>query len=835
MSPAADSAGGEATASTPRPEPAKTTGTESNRANGPLIVNGAHERTRSSTSTSPRGLQQHGAEEVAGHEGRGGKPGLTAVHSSRYSDPGVFSGAGLSNSASGLETNGTYTQRGPDGVANNGSDSSHTVQGEESPGGLFQEPYHGHSHYHSNSHAHVHPNSNPHPRPPPGFERSGIVFGIHEDSPPPSGNHSPVHHSGPPDFYYFQPAPPPPPPPPHMQMPHPYPFFPGYPAYGSYPNPFCAPHEELGMMAPSHQPEYPGYNMPHYYANPMYGAPYQPYHAPGDYTPYGSGDSPANYENEFWSGDNDNSTEPCTPDSVPSDKDNQCADGEGEHVEPADNTGGNEPSQEGEAEESADWDSRIVPPVQDTSSMPRNDPVTTNGEVTVPEKAPAAPKNTATLDKKNDDDDELEPASAYLLRAFKSGEFADYQLHLESPLSRFYAMTFLAHGLVIARSPCLYSRMQFIERAGEQKILTITTGNSFLQPKAFEIAVQNLYGLPLVKESQLASQVFLTLGHESGGGIRDSGGKVASCYNARMDFALCYAASGAFLANSSIVRRGIQLAVSAINWETVETALRFGLAASSFTLACADDVQQQEAFNRGFSENDSVGSSASEHGDAARVANSWETSYFVANTLNQGLVEAHAPEVLRKALEFMAESTPSDFELYSDAQPTVMPGRVPDIFGRATSRISSVVKFGELGTASDDKPAADVLSRETTVASAIMISLPFKNLRKLFKSMRSRGRLTQKLVEDVVAERERRRVRALRAFNSRGSGGGGGNNSDGDGSDSGRLPDPLGWAEVAGVMPSDGRSSSRMPIIHRSWQGSYTSPLTFGPEKSGGV
>lgn len=746
-----------------------------------------------------RGLRGTKDEEVS-------KLGLTAARTFRYSDPGFFSALGLSNSASDLlEGNGSYGQRARGGADNDGSDTSCTLQAESSPETQFREPYHSR-------------NDNPsHPR----FERNGIVFGDHAGSGPSSGSDSPVRHSVPPDYYHAHP--------PHaMQMAHPYPFVPAYPAYSAYPHPLYAPSEDPGMMPPGYAPEN-AYYMPHYYPNPMYGVPYQPYPVPGDYTPYGgSGDSPVNYENEVWS--RDHSTELCTPDTVHSDKGNSCPEN-GEHVASADNVGRKEASQ---AEEGADRDSGIAPTVQGSSPMPQNDPLyepgtTTNG-TTVLDNAPAMPRNATLGDGDGDDRDDLEPTSTYLLRAFKSGEFADYQLLLESPVARFYAMSFLAHGLIIARSPCLYSRMQYIERVGEQKLLTITTGNSFVQPKAFEIAVQNLYGLPLVSESQLACQIFLTLGYETGGVGRDCGGKVASCYNARMDFALCYAASGAFMANNSIVRRGIQLAVSSINWETVETALRFGLAANSFILACAGGVQQPETFNHDSSESDSVDSHASERGGgAARGGDSSRAaSYFVANTLNQGLVEASAPEVLRKALEFVAENFPSEFELHQDAQPTVIPGRVPDISGHASSScISSIVKFGEFA-GPGDKPA-DSLSRETTVASAIMLSLPFKDLRKLFKFTRTRGYLSQKLVQDVVAERERRRVRALRVFNSRG--GGGGNSGDGSDGD-GPLPDPLGWAESVG-MPSDGRSCGKASIT-RSWQGSYTSPLTFGPEKSRG-
>jgi hypothetical protein len=328
------------------------------------------------------------------------------------------------------------------------------------------------------------------------------------------------------------------------------------------------------------------------------------------------------------------------------------------------------------------------------------------------------------------------------------------------------------------------------------------TGNSFVYPRAFDIALQNLYGLALVTDRQLASEDFLTLGYERTPAAGEI--PVSSGYAARMDFALCYAASGAFLVNCDILRAGMDLAEHALHWENLETAFRFGLAPGSFAIVSHDSVLPSPTRLNGSENNDN-----SEHDDGMPNKSAPSYSYHSAYTLNHEFDEIWAPKMLQSALEFVVDNFPPDFELDTEAQPTVMPDRFPEVVGMTHAYISTL-KFGKF--------SASAHSRESTLLSAIMLSLPFKCLRKLFTHMRSKRRLPQKIAEDVVAERERRRARALRVFKAeRGEAA----------CDDALLPEALGWEES--VQVSDGTSYGPITLV-TTWRGSTTRPLVFGPE-----
>ena len=402
---------------------------------------------------------------------------------------------------------------------------------------------------------------------------------------------------------------------------------------------------------------------------------------------------------------------------------------------------------------------------------------------------PADLSNTESEPEHDDND----PVTTHLLRIFKSGDFADYHLLLESTACRFYPAAHLVHGLLLSRSHSMAGRMRLIETYGCQKQLRANAGSSFFQPKAFEVALMNMYNLPLVDRVLLGSQSFLSLGFECN--PRNFGENFPSTPIARMDFALCYAASGAFLGDKGILRRGIQLATDEINWETIETAFRFGMDAASFAITCPDDVEPDTRVSR----DGSIDSSPSDTPTPNR-------SYISPFTFNQELVDVWGPMILHKALEFVAGNLPTDLEFDPGAQPTLMQDRFPEISGLSSTQIPSL-KFGDFSR----------YSRETTTASAVLASLPFNHLRKLIKFMRSKGRLTPSLAETIIAERERRRTRAVRAYTSN------------PGYTDHPFPHSLGWEE--GVQVIDGDLSVKVSLV-KTWKGSHTSPMDIGPDSS---
>jgi len=95
--------------------------------------------------------------------------------------------------------------------------------------------------------------------------------------------------------------------------------------------------------------------------------------------------------------------------------------------------------------------------------------------------------------------------------------------------------------------------------------INVIAGEYFRLARAFEAAIQNLYG-----ERQLKRLALQALGYGNEAvQLESSRNKEAT-----INFALCYAVSGAFLCHRGIVRTG--MAIEPIDWDTVKLALHFG-------------------------------------------------------------------------------------------------------------------------------------------------------------------------------------------------------------------------------------------------------------------
>ena len=629
------------------------------------------------------------------------------------------------------------------------------------------------------------------------FARHGFYFGNHQDSQGSTPSHTPGYHPG---FPLHQPYPryPRTPAGPYGQSYHP---APGYLGYPPHPSPFHAPRAVPGSISPGDPREQPTpyvpsrYGPPDYY--PVYGLPLHNHPMSRDSTSYSSRDARAQAEDDHepWHG---NPPRAYTPDTAPSDTKAPRAGSEGHQ--------GREEGLELTVENAVVNGERMkkyaeTVEASDSGASVRSDgsKIATHVEKTGHEEAPVTPTN---VEPHYHDIDLL---TAHLLRALKSEEYADYQVLLDSPASRFYPVSRLAHGIILSRSHSLSPRMKYIERHGCPRLLKASAGSSFVQPKAFEIALQNMYGLPLVDPNLLYGQTFLSLGYECS--PRNYGGDIPSSSVDRMNFALCYAASGAFLADKDILRHGIHLAGNEIDWDTIETALRFGFDTASFALICPDDGESEpEAYGNG-----SINSHRSVPSDITQSDTAPIPPNCSPYTLNQELIGGWGPVMLQKALEILAEKLPFELELDPGAQPTLMPDRFPEI--PSLSRSVSSLKFGHFNSAQSDH-----YTRETTIATAVLMSLPFKQLRKLFKFMRSKGKLTAKLAETIVAKRERRRIRAVRVFTSSAE------HVDMP------IPESFGWEEAVKFC-DDERPYAQVSLL-KSWRGLYTPPMEFGLDVS---
>ncbi|KAE8380701.1 hypothetical protein BDV26DRAFT_290139 [Aspergillus bertholletiae] len=261
-----------------------------------------------------------------------------------------------------------------------------------------------------------------------------------------------------------------------------------------------------------------------------------------------------------------------------------------------------------------------------------------------------------------------------------------------------------------------------IQEEGTNEIVAVGNEN-FCMIKGFEYALQHLYGRPLLTAEQLRLATLSSYGYSE-----NNVGKIQFSLTAAMaDLALCYAASGAFFQQEAVIETGIRLAIELIEWGTVECILYFGVC----TTRPAVTLDQTAPANK-------VGEY-----DAAEELQKW------------------APRLVNSALQFVTKRMSKDFTLYTKAQSKTLPNRIPESLQGVSGPV--ITNPRSFASRQGDNP-----NQEIEVPSAMLIYLPHKQLAEMFRVMEAQDILSSDLAQAVVAERETRRLQALRALAKQG-------------------------------------------------------------------
>ncbi|OAX82695.1 hypothetical protein ACJ72_02960 [Emergomyces africanus] len=382
--------------------------------------------------------------------------------------------------------------------------------------------------------------------------------------------------------------------------------------------------------------------------------------------------------------------------------------------------------------------------------------------------------------------EQLEPVASYILEAFRSGEYADFRLILNSSAEHCPPVSFPLHSLIASRSPHLKELMKTMDTTLYPKEIHVVASGSFSHPFALGMALQHLYGVPLIAEEQLDDNLTPTVDNNNNG--RDQDQLCEKNELEEMNFTLGYITSAAFLAESKILRCGVRLATSAICWDNLEVVLHFGISVSDFMISPVGiPVNSREAASSPKLplRSEQVLESGFVDGDDPN-----RRSY----TLNRELKAVWAPQLLNEAIEFIVKNFPQNFHLDPDAYSRDL---LDGISGQVPSRALS-----------QRTAKSYTFRKDETVLSAIFLAVPFKILKKIFNILKVKGILTMSNAEDIVFERERRRIRAVRTVTNR------------DSTSGSTLTiskaDPIGWREE--ILAVTGTSDSS-PSIIKTWVG----------------
>lgn len=356
-----------------------------------------------------------------------------------------------------------------------------------------------------------------------------------------------------------------------------------------------------------------------------------------------------------------------------------------------------------------------------------------------PEQQQQKTSNQAEINARNQIEDDQSQASSralttYTLKLLETGNYSDSRLIIQMPMNNLYPIPFPTHKVLLSRSARLASLLSANSDTGD---IEATTGETFSMIKAFETALQNLYGAPYLTPQHLKVATADALGYELAADKFETLIMSAdlTIHEAMADYAMCYLASGVFLGELGVVEAALKLAIHAVHPDNVEALLAFVLQPGRVLFRSP---------------------TATVTAEAATLAANREI----------GLDERLA-ELARTALVRLFGPLGVPFKLYISARPTrtaMFPDRIPASLRMYPGSILAnpklaEVKFGSFASVAESRPAPEVER-----ASGVLLALSFEMLKIAFVVLDERGLLTEEVARAVVVEREARRFYALRVY-----------------------------------------------------------------------
>jgi hypothetical protein len=306
--------------------------------------------------------------------------------------------------------------------------------------------------------------------------------------------------------------------------------------------------------------------------------------------------------------------------------------------------------------------------------------------------------------------------AAYMTEQIRRPEFADLTLKVRK--NNTVLLDIPAHRIVVARSMKIADAM--LENARMNRPLhsvDLSTDSNFVTTEALNEAMRFLYGAPL-----LVADTFLAHLKPFHSDAVQNGVSVEARH--RMQNALSFAATGYFLGIYSVHGRGMEIAKALLRWDTLEIAIDYAWTAccqfGKHRLVPAEPENREQA--------------------------------FAAQLLERDIVD------------FIAFNFPPGFVFDSSAKELGLNPRLPSVAERPSHnpRLSQI-QFGDVPAENRVKP--DFI---TETLSGILLSMPLRILDRIFNHPavvnHPKWRGADRVLENVISERERRREETLRRY-----------------------------------------------------------------------
>ncbi|KAF4450088.1 hypothetical protein F53441_6732 [Fusarium austroafricanum] len=345
--------------------------------------------------------------------------------------------------------------------------------------------------------------------------------------------------------------------------------------------------------------------------------------------------------------------------------------------------------------------------------------------------------------------DDAEGLIGHFQQQFGSPELADCVLELRYADERAAPVRIAGHRILFSRSAELATAMskQFSRpkpNVPSLPTIVLETKSKWIRSDSFYIAVQRLYGLPLLTPPP--------------GGLKQAATDPNTLME-RFDYALSYAASGHLLRWDPVTRRGCEISMQLLNWQTVEKALEFAL----------EDHRDEGSYDM------------FKYGDGSRAILS-EIVAFIANNIHSTFkLDTSVTDPSNYSRLPPQTALTSNATTRKLSPPPIARGTSVHLGkGRRSQQISGI-QFGDLslmdGKISPASDASGASQQQRTpfnaVLSRILLNLPFETLKALLETATNKGNgfpnadAVYHAVKDTVAERERRRHQIVELVKTR--------------------------------------------------------------------
>ena len=326
------------------------------------------------------------------------------------------------------------------------------------------------------------------------------------------------------------------------------------------------------------------------------------------------------------------------------------------------------------------------------------------------------------------------PLSAHLSRLFLTKEWVDWSIEVNSPVPGLQPIGYMAHGILMARSPTLRQEMRRHLLSNRIDRIISLSPDRYVQPQAFEAALRYLYTESLLTKFEV-EEMFASNGEGSDTLTREY----------QIDVVLSYWMAGLILGLRLVARQAVKLIHEIMDWDVLEFTFQQALTLGERTLKVTAELSNTNP--------NTPGSSPAGSATPASLPKILRSPFSPSDYSSPASYSDAAPRYLYPAInavmskkmkrivyEFLGQRIDSSRFEMEDPPISILKSYLPDTREYSNSSryranpALAAIRFGSMPLAEEDAVPArtpSAMSRDSGhVTSAIMLNLRYTDLRQ---------------------------------------------------------------------------------------------------------